>query len=778
MRVTRSWLEEFIDLSDISNERLYETFNAIGLEVDTLEQISIPEGVVVGKVLSCEKHPDADKLNVCQIDTGKGIRQIVCGAANVLDAEYVAVATVGTTLSGDFQIKPAELRGVKSDGMVCSSTELGLPKLNDGIMILDESIGMLEVGKALNDYPKVADTIIELELTANRGDCLSVHGVARDLSAALNKDIKLLKYPKDETSRVAIARRFDITNQTDTPVHLLYKLSQSDRIASTLLIELRIAFVELESGDAISRLLQYSTHATGVILRAYDAQTLQEGEQRVSLTVENTKENLPAIVKEGSVLSLVGVSQEAAFVPNSTSEEILFEASYIAPEIIIEGVARSKAETDTLYYKTSRGSEPDLQLGMQYLEWQCSKACDCHFADSTLTLESKHKARVIAVNFEELDSIIGQETSKSEVSNILSRLGFDISRSKGSESFGVTVPLHRHDIHHIQDIAEEVLRIIGINHIQAKPLVLTEKVRLTESTLRYKAKHDLRVRASGRGFFEAVTYAFSDQRALERYGFATTEASLQLLNPIAEEFNCMRSTLLINLLDAVKRNISYGIKRIPLFEIGTVFDTQRNESEKVAFVWSGHAQRESVANQGKAAHIDFPQFAAYLSAVIGDIVLESCASENGLMHPYQSAHVIKNGLHIGFISKLHPSAAEAYGIPDTMIAEMDLAALLPQHITAKPISNYQGVYKDLSLVVDEALPFSKVAQSLSHIENPLLKRFFPVDIYQDASLGSQKSMTIRFYLQSTEGTLSDTMIETLMQEILSILAQDCGAKIR
>jgi len=168
MRVTRSWLEEFIDLSDISDERLYEVFNAIGLEVDSLEKIIIPEGVVIGKILSCEKHPDADKLNVCQIDIGEGTRQIVCGAANVVNAEYVAVATVGTTLPGDFKIKPAELRGVKSDGMVCSSTELGLPKINDGIMILDESIGDLEVGKALNTYPKVADTIIELELTANR----------------------------------------------------------------------------------------------------------------------------------------------------------------------------------------------------------------------------------------------------------------------------------------------------------------------------------------------------------------------------------------------------------------------------------------------------------------------------------------------------------------------------------------------------------------------------------------------------------------------------------
>jgi len=778
MKVTRSWLEEFIDLSDISNERLYEVFNAIGLEVDTLEQITIPKGVVIGKILSCEKHPDADKLTVCQIDIGEGIRQIVCGAANVVDAEYVAVATVGTILSGNFQIKPAELRGIKSDGMVCSSTELGLPTINDGIMMLDESIGSLSIGQELHTYPKVADTLIELELTANRGDCLSIHGVARDLSAVLNKDIKPFEYKKNDASKVAIARRFNIINHTDSPVNLLYKLSQNNYVTSTLLVELRLGFVDLALADAIPNILQYSTHATGVILRAYDAYLLQKEGQSVSLTLKGEEGMLPTFNKEDALLSTIGVSQEEAFLPDTKSEELLFEASYIMPELLIEGVAHSKVTTDTLYYKTSRGSEPDLLFGMQYLEWQCGKVCDCSFADSSLAVESEKKAKIIAVNSEELDSIIGQETGKSEVSSILSRLGFQINRSKGSESFGVVVPSHRHDIHHIQDIAEEVLRIIGINNIQAKPLELTEKVRITESTLRYKAKRDLRLRAVGKGFFEAVTYAFSDQNKLKKYGFDILDTPLALLNPIAEEFNEMRSTLLINLLDAVKRNISYGIKRIPLFEIGTVFDAQRNESEKIAFVWSGHAQAESVSNQGKAKPIDFPEFAAQLSAIIGEVTLQSCESSNGLMHPYQSATIIKDGHNIGFMSKLHPSAAEAYGIPDTMIAEMDFSALIPTHITVKPISNYQGVYKDLSIVVEETLPFSDIAQSISTIENPLLKRFYPVDVYQDASLGTHKSMTVRFYLQSMEGTLSDKIIETLMQEILETLKHDCQAEIR
>ena len=778
MRVTRSWLEEFIDLSNISNERLYEVLNAIGLEVDTLEQITIPDGVVVGKVLSCEKHPDADKLNVCQIDTGEGIKQIVCGAANVLDAAYVAVATVGSTLPGDFHIKPAELRGVKSDGMVCSSTELGLPKINEGIMILDESIGMLEIGKDLNLYPRVADTIIELELTANRGDCLSIHGVARDLSAALNKDIKPLKYKNNDTSKIAIARKFNLVNQTKVPVDLLYKLSQSDHTATTLLMQLRLGFAHIELEDAISNILHYSTHATGVILRAYDSNKLRNGVDNTSLSLECTSHSLPALKKDDSVLSIIGVHQTKTFLPDEKSEEILFEASYIAPKIIIEGVANSDIEPDALYYKTSRGSEPDLSLGMAYLELQCHGACECYYSDSTLVIESTKKEKTIAVNFEALDNIIGQETNKSEVSSILSRLGFSVHRAKGSESFGVTVPPHRHDIVHLQDIAEEILRMIGINNIQAKPLVLTEKVRLTESTLRYKAKKEIRLRAVGSGFFEAVTYAFTDQTKLEQYGFDTVEASLRLLNPIAEEFNSMRSTLLINLLDAVKRNVSYGIKRIPLFEIGTVFDQHREEHEKIAFLWSGYAQAESVNNQGKVNPIDFPLFMAHIGAVIGEVTLEAIQGQNGLMHPYQSAHIIKEGKQIGFVSKLHPSVAETYGIPDTLIAEMELEALLPKHITAKPISNYQGVYKDLSVVVDERLPFTAIAQSIAQVNEKILRHFYPIDIYQDRTLGSQKSVTVRFFIQSMQETLSDKSIDTLMQKILDQLESDCGARLR
>ena len=206
MLVTKNWLQEWIDLSDISVDEICKTLNSSGLEVDSVEKIEIPKGVVVGKVTECVKHPEADKLSICQVDIGSKSVQIVCGAKNVGPGQFVPVATIGTKLGKGFEIKEAKLRGVESNGMICSSSEIGLPNTNDGILVLDSSIGELVIGKELSEYEFFNDTIIEIELTANRGDCLSIRGVARDLSASLKRKLKEFETPApsiDNTLKVS-----------------------------------------------------------------------------------------------------------------------------------------------------------------------------------------------------------------------------------------------------------------------------------------------------------------------------------------------------------------------------------------------------------------------------------------------------------------------------------------------------------------------------------------------------------------------------------------------
>jgi len=777
MIITRSWLQEFIDLSAVSNEKLYETFNSIGLEVDSINEINIAQNVVIGKILSVEKHPDADKLNVCQIDVGSGTRQIVCGAANVVDAEYVAVATIGAVLPGNFEIKHAKLRGVESEGMVCASSELGLPDMGKGIMILDESIGALEVGREFGSYEKVADTIIELELTANRGDCLSVYGVARDLSAALDIEMKPFEYKQAEKMKLGIASEAELQAEGEMDADLQYKLASVETLDASFLVELRLAMVGVEAKGRLNAFLAYATHATGVILRAYDSQTFRNEENKVVVMPKAKAKGITEILANGKVSSTVGVNQNDEMKAIDETKQILIEASYIHPDTLVEAVANTSLKTDDLYYKTSRGSNPELSFGLSMLALLMDTYADISCSEGSLNVSVERENETVVVDAKEISSIVGMEIELSKIVTILQKLGFEISKIS-EDTVAVVVPLFRHDIKHIQDITEEIVRIIGINNIEAKPFIFAEKPRLNDVTARYKAKKGFKNRAVGVGYFENVSYVFSDKTVLEKYGFAVTEDALALANPIAEELNTLRSTILVNLLAAVKRNVSYTKKSIPLFEIGAVFGSKREQSEVISFVFSGQSEGENVRNAGKPSMIDFAVFTQKVGAVIGTFELEPCSYENGLIHSYQSANVLVDGKVCGFISKLHPTVQETYGIPVTFIAEIDLDALLPKHINAVAVSKFQGVYKDLSVVIDKSMGYYEVAKVLNGLALPMLKDVYPVDIYEDEKLGDKKSLTVRFFIQSMEKTLEDTDIEMVMSEIMSALETECKAELR
>jgi phenylalanyl-tRNA synthetase beta chain len=777
MIVTRSWLNEFIDLSSVSNEKLYETFNAIGLEVDSLTQIEIAEKVVVGKILSCEKHPDADKLNVCKIDVGSGTRQIVCGAANVVDAEYVAVATIGAVLPGDFVIKHAKLRGVESEGMVCASSELGLPDTGKGIMILDESIGELEVGKELRSYETIADTIIELELTANRGDCLSIYGVARDLSTALDLEMKTFEYKQEEKMKLGIAREAELHHTGEMDADLHYKLATIEQISNSFLVQLRLALVGIEAEGKLASMMAYATHTTGVVLRAYDSKLFRNDENKISVLTAAKAKGVIEIIGNEKVFSVVGVQQDAACTANDNTKELLIEASYINPDILVEAVASTSLKTDELYYKTSRGSNPDLGFGLSFLAAMMDSYTDISCYEGSLIVSAEKEHETVIVDAKEVSAIIGMDIEIGKIVAILQKLGFEIN-TMGHDLIAAVVPQFRHDIKHLQDIAEEIVRIKGINNIKAKPFVFAEKPRLNATSDRYKAKKVFKNRAVGVSFYENVSYVFSERALLEKYGFSTVDEALELANPIAEDLNTLRSTILVNLLNAVKRNVSYSKKSIPLFEIGAVFGSQREQKEVISFVFSGQVEGEHVRNAGKPKMIDFASFTQKVGAVIGAFELVPCTYDNGLIHPYQSANIIVDGKVCGFISKLHPTVQESLDIPVTFIAEIDFDVLLPTHINATPISKFQGAYKDLSVVIDKSLNYYEVAKVLNALELPMLKDIYPVDIYEDEKLGEKKSLTVRFFIQSMEKTLEESDIETVMGQILAVLETECKAELR
>jgi phenylalanyl-tRNA synthetase beta chain len=689
----------------------------------------------------------------------------------------VAVAKIGAVLPGDFEIKDAKLRGVESAGMVCASSELGLPAMGKGIMILDESIGTLEIGRELSTYPRVADTIIELELTANRGDCLSVYGVARDLSAALDLDMRAFDYKQKERMKLGIAREAEIHTEGEMDADLRYKLASIENINANFLLQLRLAMVSVEAEGKLTKILAYVTHTTGVIMRTYNSTAFSNAEEKVVVHVNAKDKGLMEIVGNEKILSLVGASQTEESMSESGPVKLLLEASYIHPDTLVEAVAQSKEKTDELYYKTSRGSNPDLDFGLKFFAYLVDADSDINCYEGVLAVNAERENAKILIDAEEISSIIGMDIDPNKIITILKKLDFDISIA-GDHIIAVTVPLFRHDIKHIQDISEEIVRIIGINNIEAKPLVFAEKQRLNATTDRYKAKKSFRNRAVGAGFYENVSYVFSERALLEKYGFSTLEEALELANPIAEELNTLRSTILVNLLNAAKRNISYSKKTIPLFEIGAIFGSRREQSEKISFIFSGNVEGENIQNAGKPKMIDFASFTQKVGAVVGTFELLPCTFENGLIHPYQSADIVIDGKVCGFLSKLHPTVQETFDLPVTFIAELDFDVLLPEHINAAPISKFQGVYKDLSVVIDKSMHYYDVAKVLNGLDLPMLKDSYPVDIYEDEKLGDKKSLTVRFFIQSMERTLEDADIETVMGQIMQTLEQECKAELR
>jgi len=780
MIITRSWLSEFVDLDRISDEDIYKTLNSVGLEVDSMQSYSVPEGVVVGEIKSCSKHPNADKLNVCSIDIGEDAPvQIVCGAANVVEARYVAVATIGTKMSDDFEIKEAVLREVDSFGMVCSSDELGLPKLNDGILILDDSIGELVVGKPLNDYSAISDTVIELELTANRGDAFNIRGVARDLSVALKR--KLISFdfkPHAVEKDLHIDEVATVDMKDFLRADLSYTLATCKDVHSNLLIEMRLALVGIEATSKLDSLLQYTTHSTGVILRGYKAEVFKNEQNLVDIELSSREEGIVEVLANDKVVSTVGVNQNKESIADDETTKVVIEASYIHPQMLVDSVSqKDNLETDEKYFNTSRGSEPQLDLGIKYIIKLLEDTTAVRFVNGTIDISSNQKPITLNLSNKDICDIIGMEISKKEVMNTLKALEFTIDDRKG-DSFLCAIPLFKQEVTNIQDVAEEIVRMIGIDNIPAKALEFTEAMRLSNTTERYHAKKLIRNRCAGASFSEVLTYAFTDSRKLAKYGFSDIKEELRLLNPIVDNLDTMRTTMMINLLEIVKKNINYNKKSLALFEVGAIFDEERNEKEVVSFIVSGASTKEDITNIGKPSTIDFASFVQMLANAIGDFELVPTTVSNGLIHPYQSADIIIGGKVAGYLSKLHPNAKEDFDAFDTFIAEIDLDAVTPKHINAHKISNYQGVYKDLSVVVDENISAKAVMDSIRALEIAILKDYYVIDIYQDEALGNQKSVTVRFFIQSMEKTLKDKEIEKLMKQVLEKLSSEFGAELR
>ena len=772
MIITRSWLEEFIDISKIPTDDICKTLNAIGFEVDSLERISIAPKVVIGKVLEKEKHPDADKLNICQVDLGTHQVQIVCGAKNVEAGQFVPVATVGCDLGNNFVIKEAKLRGVESNGMICSATELGLPKLNDGILELDDSIGELVLGKELKEYSKLNDDIIEIGLTANRGDCLSINGIVRELGAFYS--IVLIECDKKiNYNKLGIGQLLEIECDKHIDSSLSFIVIDFSDFKLNILQKLRTAIIgKFQENNDVKNILTYTTHTTGVILNAYSKEKTIKGENLNIMYIKKDELGFDNIYGTEQLSKICVEHNEI----DTNDTNFIIEASYINPELISKKVFDAKIKTGEVYYKASRGSEPNIDYGINYLSTLVSKSGASIYGGCETFVEDKEKLTLdISVN--KINAIIGQEIPKIEIERILVSLGF-VVKDIGS-ILVIKVPYYRHDIKNIADITEEIVRIIGIDNIIAKPLQIDEVNRVNKTSNDLIKKNKLRFKAIENGFYETLTYVFCSKENLEKYNFKTVKDELELINPIVKELNTYRTTILLNLVEACANNFKVGAKSTAFFEIGTIFDENRAESKKISFIQSGSAELEDFTNAGKPKNIDFFSFSKKILNTIGKFDLEPMTQiDNLFIHPYQNANVLIDGKVVGYICKLHPSVCTDFDLNDTFIAEIDFEAIKNDIIKTSSYSKFQSSKKDLTIIVPKSLEYKEIKKVINSLYNSNIKQFNLIDIYHDEKLGENESLTIRFVLQNDEKTMEEEDITTTMNSILEALNNKLSIGLR
>ncbi len=778
MIITRSWLSEYINLDDISNEQLCETLNSIGLEVGRVVRYDIPEDIVFGYVKECKKHPNADKLNICQVDVADEVLQIVCGASNVRKGLHVAVALEGAVMPGGMRISAVKLRGVESHGMICSASELSLVNINDGIIEFDQSIGNIVLGTRLRDNHYLQDTLIEIELTANRGDCLSIYGVARDLCVAFDRSIKSKSNKNTDETSIGIGKVLQLKHPASVDANLKFKVLDIKNISLAFLISLRLAQIEYKSLNTADAFTAYTTHECGVILRLYDYEYFKAQGQndKAIVSLESDTNGFLCVQGKGRA-SIVGVMQEKDSLFNKNEGLAIAEASYVAPGLISDQMSKSKIERSSSFYLSSRGSNPDLKMGLKLLFLLLQSYGDIDIFGGTAEVLNHKEEKVVVLKLHEIYDIIGAKIDKKKIVNILQKLDFNLEKSQG-DTFIAAVPKFRHDISNKQDIVEEILRFTGIDNIEPKPYLLKEANRLSEGYFRFKKLKHYRHKAAYNGFFETIHFIFAHKQELVKYNFDTVQNKLDIVNPIVTTMDTLRTTLMLGLLNFAGQNKKVGNQNMGLFEIGSVFTDKREEVVKAAFLYTGSFEQEGIINSATSTIMDFGHFVQLISNIIGEVTLSKATCKHSLGHPYQCADILQDNRVIGSAFRLHPTVQDNFDLQDTYMCEINFEALSYETVHVKAYSKYQSSFRDLSLLVPKTMEYATIKKIIQQSKPGEIIRFYPVDKYEDKSLKNLSSLTIRFVLQSDEKTLQDEEIVSCMDTITSSLKDKLGLELR
>lgn len=794
MKFSEQWVREWVNPA-VSTEQLCEQITMLGLEVDGVESVAGKfNGVVVGEVVECAQHPDADKLRVTKVNVGGDrLLDIVCGAPNCRQGLKVACATEGAVLPGDFKIKKTKLRGQPSEGMLCSFSELGIDVEADGIIELPLDA---PIGTDLREYLGLNDNAIEISLTPNRADCLSIAGIAREIGV-VNK--QLVNQPHFETVPATISDKVQIDLQAPEacPRYLLRVVKNVNVEAeSPMWMQEKLRRCGIRSIDPIVDITNYILLELGQPMHAFDAAKVaqpvqvrlaKEGEELVLLDGSTAKlqSNTLVIADQNGPLAMAGIFGGAASGVNSETKDVILESAFFAP-LAIAGRARQYGLHTDASHRFERGV--DFELARKAMERATALLLEICGGEAGEICEASNEAHLPKVNTvqlrrSKLDALLGHHIETESVTEIFHRLGFDVTYA--NDIWTVTSASWRFDIEIEEDLIEEVARIYGYNSIPNNaPLAHLRMREHKESDLDLARIKTALVDAD---YQEAITYSFVDPKIQSL--LHPHQEALVLPNPISVEMSAMRVSLMSGLLGAVLYNQNRQQSRVRLFETGLRFvpDANAEFGVRQEFVLSavitGTAKSEHWA--GKAESIDFFDLKGDLESVLS---LTECgnrvrfvAKQFDALHPGQSAAIELDGQEIGFIGAIHPSISQKLGLNGkTFVFEILWNAIAARNVVqAKEISKFPANRRDLALVVADSVPAGELIAACKQAGGEKLVQVNLFDVYQGVGVAEgYKSLAISLTVQDNEKTLEDEEINAVISAVLAEVKQRFNAELR
>ena len=814
MQFPESWLREFCDPA-MSSQALADALTMAGLEVEDAVPAAPPfTGVLVGEIKACEQHPNADRLRICQVDIGQGntgvsgtstLLNIVCGAPNARVGIRVPVATVGALLppgadGKPFEIKLGQLRGVESQGMLCSAKELVIDEDASGLFELPADA---PIGTNIRDYLKLDDTLFTLKLTPNLGHCLSVFGVAREVSAITGAPLKVASFPAVATSHTDklavkisapdLCGRFSgrivrgVNPQAKTPQWMVDRLARCGQRSVTALVDIS-NYVMFEYGRP-SHIFDLDKIHGGLDVRwgrAGESLTLLNG---TTITVD---EKVGVIADSQAVESLAGImGGDSTSVTNDT-QNIYIEAAFWWPEAVAGRSRRFSFSTDA-GHRFERGVDPSQTV--EHIEHITQLVLDIcggqagPMDDQQVNLPVR---KSVQLRVARAQRVIGMPVTAAQCLDAFKRLGLPAVESNGVIT--VTPPAYRFDINIEEDLIEEVVRLIGFNNLPTTaPIAPVEpKARSEALQSRFAVRRSL----AGLGYTETINFSFVEER-WER-DLAGNANPIKLLNPIASQLNVMRSSLMGSLLQVLKFNLDRKADRVRVFELGRVFmrDASVKSSDtsvdgihqpmRIAGLAAGSAS--ALQWSGQEQPVDFYDVKGDVQALLAPQQPVFEPSEHPAMHPGRCAKVLLNGVAIGFVGELHPQWRQTFELPSApMLFELALDAVLQRALPAfTAIAKFQAVQRDIAVLLADHVTHALLLKSIwSAPTQGLLREAKLFDIYRPKSAPEgvmsntpERSLAVRLTLNGADATLTDAQIESAVQSVIAQLAQDLGARQR